>query len=438
MMFTWTRSLLGRNVALLIALVMVSQISVVVVFMLFVQKPRIADAATMMASQILTIDHLLERVPESQRLAYAAWINGQTEVPEGTSLTVRTSLLSPIRALESRWFVQELLHRLPRDMKVRFQFAPQHRLWAQVHIAKERYWVSLSELSGVPAGDYAGMSAAIGLSLALSGFATFAAYLLHRRINRPLKHLVLAAQRVGDGRRPTPVPVEGPTEIATVAQAFNRMTQRLAENESARAMMLAGISHDIRTPLTKLRLAIVMPENPGTGLRSAERFIDDIDAIVQQFIDFARGSGHEERVTSDLNELSRQLVADFAGLGHTFEMSLTTLPKVRFRRVEMLRLLMNLMQNAVVYGRVGLAVCSGHDDDFVWVAVQDRGPGVAQELLPVLTQPFRRGPRVQERAGGAGLGLAIAKDIASHHGGSIQLASRVGGGFEVRVKLPLN
>lgn len=433
----WHRSLLGRNVSLLVALVIVSQISAVVVFIVFVQKPHISEAASLMASQVETIDALLQHVPESQREQYVQWLSGQERLPDRAMPIASGSIDSPIRGLEARWFFRELVQRLPQEIEVRVQPRTERRLWALVHIADKRYWVSLYSLSGVPGPRYQGMSAAIVLSVTLATVATFAAYLLHRRINRPLSHLVSAAQRLGEGKRPAPVPVEGPTEIATVAEAFNAMTRRLADNEASRAMMLAGISHDIRTPLTKLRLAIAMRDRPDAGLSSAERFIDDIDTIVNQFIDFARGTYDEDVVTGNLNELVRQLVADFSGLGHDFSCELAALPMVRYRPVSMLRVLMNLMQNAVQYGRTGFGIRTWSDRHALYVQVVDRGPGVSPELLPQLTQPFRRGPDSGGKASGAGLGLAIANQIANQHDGSLKLASRDGGGFEATLSIPL-
>jgi two-component system osmolarity sensor histidine kinase EnvZ len=433
----WYRSLFGRNVALLVALVIVSQISAVIVFMLFVQRPRIAEAASLMASQVTTIDQLLRHVPQTQREQYVQWFDGRNHVPAGASEVAHAPLYGPIQGLEARWFMNELIRNLPDDIELRVQSAAEHRLWAQVHIADKRYWVTLSSLSGVPDTRYEGMSAAIALSVALASIATLAAYALHRRINRPLKHLVEAAQHLGDGGRPAPIPVEGPTEIATVAEVFNGMIRRLADNEAARTMMLAGISHDIRTPLTKLRLAIAMNDRGGTDLASAERFIDDIDAIVGQFIDFARGTHDEEAVTGNLNELVQQLVGDFAGLGHDFHYVLKPLPLARYRPVGMLRLLMNLMQNAVTYGKKGLGVRTWSDGRCVCVAVTDEGPGVPAGLLGNLVQPFRRGPQYKDKVAGAGLGLAIANQIAAQHGGSLRLASGEPGGFEAVLELPL-
>jgi two-component system osmolarity sensor histidine kinase EnvZ len=348
-----------------------------------------------------------------------------------------TAITSPIRGLEAQWFLSELVHHLPGDIQVLVQLGVEHRLWAQLHIADKRYWVSLSAISGTSEPQGRGVSAAILLSVTLTLIATVAAYLLHRRINRPLKYLVSAAQRLGEGCQPEPVPVEGPTEIATVAEAFNAMTKRLSDNEAARSLMLAGISHDIRTPLTKLRLAMEMRDDPEVGLSSAERFIEDIDTIVKQFIDFARGTHDEDAVIGNLNELIKQLVADFAGLGHDFACELAPLPAIRYKPISLLRVFMNLMQNAAIYGGTGLAIRTSSEGKFAYVQVTDTGPGVPPEALSHLMQPFSRGPDSAGKASGAGLGLAIANHIVNHHGGQLKVTTRSGGGFEALVSIPI-
>ena len=138
---------------------------------------------------------------------------------------------------------------------------------------------------------------------------------------------------------------------------------------------------------------------------------------------------------SDLNALVEQLAGDYAGLGHPFELMLEPLPPISFRPVSIQRVLMNLMQNAVIYGRIGLRVRTWTDAGFAVVSVEDGGPGVAPALLPLMKQPFRRGSHVNQK-GGTGLGLAIADRIARQHGGRLDLRLRHEGGMAVDLRLP--
>ncbi|ETN86649.1 ATPase/histidine kinase/DNA gyrase B/HSP90 domain protein [Necator americanus] len=214
------------------------------------------------------------------------------------------------------------------------------------------------------------------------------------------------------------------------------MVASLAEMDATRTEMLAGISHDIRTPLTKLRMAIAAPEAFEAPSASAEHFIAEIDVIVEQFIDFARSRDSEPVVPGDLNALVDQLAADYVGLGYIFQTSLAPLPVVKFRPVGMQRVLMNLMHNAVIHGRIGLAVRTWTEPGYVVLSVEDEGPGVPEAQLPLLKQPFRRIPS-PGRAGGTGLGLAIAERIIRWHGGKLDLSLRAEGGLAATLRLPL-
>ena len=241
-------------------------------------------------------------------------------------------------------------------------------------------------------------------------------------------------------KHPAPLPTDGPAEIATVSNAFNQMTQALQQAEATRALMLAGISHDIRTPLTKLRLsmAMAMPDGSDSSfVIAAESYLDQIETILQQFMDYAGSGEREAAEPGDLNALIERLAGDFAGLGHEFELSLANLPAAAYRPISMMRLLMNLMQNAIVYGGSGLAVRSWTTGEAVYVAVGDRGKGLSAEELEQLKAPFQRGRNARAHSGGTGLGLAIVERITRLHGGSLQFHAREGGGLEVWVVLPL-
>jgi two-component system osmolarity sensor histidine kinase EnvZ len=270
--------------------------------------------------------------------------------------------------------------------------------------------------------------------LSLTTFPTLAAYLIYRRIEPPLRRLSLAANQIEQGQWPPAVPVTGPLEIATVIDAFNRMSATLASDEATRAEMLAGISHDIRTPLTKLRMVTAAPQLFESPTAMAERFAEEIDAVLGQFIDFAR-SDEEALTPGDLNALLEQLAGGYAGLGHPFTLDLQALPLFHYRPAAIQRLLMNLMQNAVTYGRTGLALHSSVAGKFIVLRIADRGPGAPPHSLERLKQAFQRGPG--NNAKGSGLGLAIAERVAREHGGSLVLQPGDGAGLVAIVSLPL-
>jgi two-component system osmolarity sensor histidine kinase EnvZ len=428
----WPRSLVGRNLVMLVSLTIASQLCAIFIFVWVIQRPRVDVAAGLEASQIMLVGRLLSAVPPAERQRQLAALNGAAVAPPSASPP-------PPLMLAGGYFMQRFITRLraqlPPDVLVRWDAnqAPS-RLWVRLRTGDgEAYWVTLP--AAPLDSDFVRWSVLL-LLLSQALLPMLGAWLIHRRTQRPLQRLARAAGSVEQGAWPAPVPLDGPLELATVAAAFNRMLAALAELESSRAAMLAGISHDIRTPLTKLRMAVNAPEAFEAPQASAERFIDEIDVVLGQFIDFARGDDGEAAVAGDLNDLIEQLAGGYASIGHNFTLALAPLPPLLFGPVGLQRLLMNLMQNAALYGGAGLAVRSWRDTDWAWVAVEDRGPGVPAAQLARMKQPFRRGEQSGATAG-TGLGLAIADRIARHGGGQLELTLRRGGGLRAVLRLPL-
>ncbi|MGF6771550.1 two-component system osmolarity sensor histidine kinase EnvZ [Paraburkholderia sp. GAS199] len=438
-------TLLARNIALLIALVMLSQICSIGVLLHYVQRPRVERAAAVFATYVGTLDQLLAATTGNARAVVTARLDARTELPaEAAQADDATSpppnLLRAYRTYQRNEFLASLRAHLPEDMPARWQSIGGQRLWIRMHAPADAphapYWIALPIPEDAQGN---GLDAAILLSLGLGALAALTGYVIQRHLNRPLRQLTRAARRVSAGDMPAPLPTDGPTEIAEVSSAFNQMTQTLQQAEATRALMLAGISHDIRTPLTKLRLsmAMAMPDSSDSSfVVAAESYLDQIETILQQFMDYAGSGEREAPEPGDLNALIERLAGDFAGLGHMFELSPGKLPAFAFRPISMMRLLMNLMQNAIVYGGSGLAVRSWATADAICVAVGDRGKGLSADELEQLKAPFQRGRNARSHSGGTGLGLAIVERIARLHGGSVQFHAREGGGLEVWVVLP--
>ncbi|NIF54028.1 ATP-binding protein [Burkholderia sp. Ax-1724] len=468
------RTLLARNIALLIALVMLSQVCSIGVLLHYVQRPRVERAAAVFATYVTTLDSLLAATPPAARAVLSARLDAREQLPPEADAAPRPSLMRAYRNYQRGVFLDSLRKHLPADMPARWQTEGAQRLWIRMHapvggaggssLADAAGHVSghtsgdasshaSDHVSGrMPAAPYwialpipedaqgSGLEAAILLSLGLGVLAALAGYAIQLHLNEPLRELTRAARRVSAGETPAPLPTDGPSEIAAVGSAFNQMTRALQEAEATRALMLAGISHDIRTPLTKLRLsmAMAMPQGGDSSfVIAAESYLDQIETILQQFMDYAGSGEREEAQAGDLNALIERLAGDFAGLGHAFELSLGTLPAIVYRPIGMMRLLMNLMQNAIVYGGSGLAVRTWATRDALTVAVGDRGKGLSAAELEKLKAPFQRGRNARAHSGGTGLGLSIVERIARLHGGSLQFHAREGGGLEVWVVLPV-
>ena len=432
------RSLLSRNIALLVALVALTQVCAFGALLHFVQRPRIERASIIFADYVKMLDGTLAAMPPAEGRVAAARLNAHRTAPAASAGLPAADPLHFFQTWQRNVFIEALQRHLPADMPVRWESSDEERLWIRVHAAGEPLWVALPMTADARAS---GITTAIVLSIGLALLAAFTGWLIQLHLNRPLDELAQVARRVSAGEAPAPLPTDGPTEIAQVSQAFNQMTAALQQAEATRALMLAGVSHDIRTPLTKLRLAIAMALPRGTNdklVASAEGYLDHIDTILQQFMDYAGSGEREAPQPGDLNALAGQLVADFAGLGHEFDFEEGALPHFAFRPVAVMRLLMNLMQNAVVYGRTGLCVRTWQADDHACVAIGDRGNGIRAEELERLKSPFSRGDNARTHSGGTGLGLAIVERIARLHGGSLTFTDRAGGGLEAVVKLPLN
>lgn len=426
MLKLWPKSMLGRNLAVLIPMVALCQSASFAIWIFLVQYPRIDDGAALVSSQIHMLDQLLASFPEPER---AGKLHDMGAVPtrdlDDAVLHARLPAGLMLRA-----FLQRLQEKLPEQAQLRWGLESTRGLWVRLRPSDE-LWLP------IPANgaEGHGLQNVFIILLIATAIPTLGAYWLHRSLEAPLGNLARAAAAIETGNWPAPVPVQGPQELAMVTEAFNRMATTLSESDAVRAEMLAGISHDLRTPLTKLRMVIAEPALFENAVGRAERFIEDIDAILGQFIDFARNTDTELAVPGDINALISRLAADYAGLGHPFVLDLQALPPIGFRPVSMQRLLMNLMQNAVHYGRTGLAVRTARDGGFVLVSVEDSGPGIPQENLAHIKRPFYRGSRVVAK--GAGLGLSIAERIARVHGGSLELWPIPAGGLAAQLRLPL-
>ncbi|WP_175716206.1 ATP-binding protein [Burkholderia anthina] len=431
------RSLLARNIALLVALVALSLACSLVVLLHYVQRPRIERASIIFSDYVQLLDRTLASLPPDTGRAVIAQLGGRTQPPPAGP-PQPPNLAAFFRTWQRDVFVQALERHLPAELPARWQSGDDERLWIRLHAAGAPVWIALPMAADAQAS---GITTALVLSLGLALLAALTGYLIQLHLNRPLAALARAAQRVTAGERPPPLPTDGPTEIADVSRAFNRMADALQQAETTRSLMLAGVSHDIRTPLTKLRLAIAMALPRGTHdalTESAEHYLDQIDTILQQFMDYAGSGERESPQTGDLNALIGQLVADFAGLGHAFEFAEGDVPPFAFRPISVMRLLMNLMQNAVVYGRTGLGVRTWTEHGIAYAVVCDRGTGIRAEELERLKAPFSRGANARGHSGGTGLGLAIVDRIARLHNGSLTFRDRDGGGLEAVVALPLD
>jgi two-component system osmolarity sensor histidine kinase EnvZ len=297
-------------------------------------------------------------------------------------------------------------------------------------IDADEYWVMLPRERFEPQFglQWLGWGAAL-LALALAG-----AWLIASNIARPLAALTRAAGRLGRGAPHQSLAEEGPRELKSLAAAFNRMASDLESMERERAMVLAGISHDLRTPLSRMRLALEMSgaEAGAAGAMIAD--IDEIDTIIGQFLDFARGV-NEQKAPQDLGALMDELADHYTRLGKKILLEKDSVAPFRFARMALRRALGNLIDNALRYGREPIELELKNRNGMVVIEVRDRGPGIPPGEAERLKRPFTRLDDARSGPAGAGLGLAIVERVARAHGGTLELAPREGGGLVARLTL---
>ncbi|MBL8350986.1 MAG: HAMP domain-containing protein [Burkholderiaceae bacterium] len=365
------------------------------------------------------------------------------------ALAAREGMLLQSRAVADVWttpladerpgeLAAELQGLLGRELVVATSVNGQGGLWLGFTVDREAWWLRApASLSRSPTTDLglAWLGAAIAVSLA-------GAVLIAQRINRPLRDLSFAASRIRGGEYESRLDETTITsEIREVNMGFNRMARELAKVEEDRAVMLAGISHDLRTPLARLRLEAEMSVVDDEARANMASDIAQLDAIIDKFMDYARpGETHLRPVL-----LSKLIDREAASFRDPSEIRITSKVssdiEVLADEVELGRVFANLFENARRYGRTldtGIAMVTvSHQRTGNWVicTVRDHGPGAAPEKLAQLTTPFFRGDAARTAATGAGLGLAIVDKAMQRMGGQVDVANAPEGGLVVHLRL---
>ena len=428
-------TLFARSFLLIALLILASAAATFQLYRIYEREPRAKELAQQTVSIVNLTRAALVTADPSKRLQLLKELSQQ----EGIQVYVGDpgEKLAPL----SDWpFIQIVEREVKRQLGAGTRLATSRGgvrgAWVSFNIDDGEYWVFLprSRLERADSLQWAGWGALV-LVLALLG-----AYLIVSRINRPLRQLAGAADEIGRGRTPQPIAESGPAEIQTLARAFNQMTADLKRLDDERALLLAGVSHDLRTPLSRIRLGLEMMEDKGeTSLKPGlVQDIEDIDAAIGQFLDFARITEGEAVVPDcDLGAIARELCDRYARSGKIVTARIAMLPPLALRPLAMQRLIANLVDNALRHGGGTVELETGVEDGRAVIEVLDRGPGIPPREAERMLQPFTRLDAARSSAG-SGLGLAIVERIAQLHGGSVQLLPREGGGLRARVELPLD
>lgn len=429
----------------------------------------IAGLIVLSLSATLQMQHAFDRAPPEQQIAWeiasivnltrSALVSSEGERRRmllddlARYETVRVAPLEPSDTIEPLPYPSDTarLERRLREMldgatRVAGSVNGEPGLWVSFYIDGDAYWLSMSlerwtRRFGPPWWQVASLAVAVSLLGALA---------ISRLVNRPLASLARAIGQLSGGTAADKLPEDGPTEIAALNRRFNRVAAELAALETDRTLALAGISHDVRTPLTRLRMEVELSALDEVEKASMSADIERIDAIVGKFVEYARSATSGGRDTGRITRVDVPLVV--AAIADTFrgrsdqgeaDIELEIAPDVDWQgdAVDLSRIVANLLENALRYGRVAdrpprVRVRAWREDHTLCLRVSDDGPGVPQAQLERLLRPFARLDDERSERGGSGLGLAIVQRLAQRHRGGCTLGNRDGGGLVVDVTLP--
>ncbi|CAN5905981.1 ATP-binding protein [soil metagenome] len=310
--------------------------------------------------------------------------------------------------------------------------------WISFHLENDQYWLRLEPDRIDPANGFQFIGwAAITLFFTLIG-----AVLISKLINDPLSRLSAAAHMIAKGKRPEPLPEKGPSEIRETNASFNQMVEDLARIESDRGIILAGISHDLRTPLARMQLEVEMANLTQDARQGMQSDLSQMDGIIGQFLDYAKPLDTLSFDVINISELLEKAIEETSRLPEMLIRSAIS-PNILMpgNKIELNRVFNNLIQNARRYGRspgtdqVKMDIQCGPKKTGrkpgILISFRDYGVGVPESDLTRLLKPFTRVDVSRSQANGSGLGLAIVEKIVKRHDGRIRISNHANGGFLV-------
>ena len=432
----FTNRLLPRFFLLLTSLMVVSALSWATLFLYGDQAPRARNFAQILTSVInLTRAALVAAAPERR-----PGLLHELLMHEGVLIFPAEENESPPQAPVDG-FLRDVLANLRLSLGSETQLATERDgnpgIFVLVDIEGDGYWI------GFPRERFDRSRSLQWLGWGILGafIALLTAVWFVSRLTRPLDRLVIAAKSVGKGEHPPPLPEDGPEELATVATAFNQMNVDLERQNRERAFILAGISHDLRTPLTRLRMGIEMTDVDAATRDGMETDIEEMDITIGQFLDYARSNEPAPLENGDPAALMNEIVDQYRRRGIPIGSRIDHVGSIAMHGATLRRALCNLIDNSVRYAttdnqasQVELALLG--DDRSVVIEVTDRGPGIPEVETERMLRPFTRLNDARSNAKGAGLGLSIVNRVVRQHAGKFALLPREGGGLIARITLP--
>lgn len=429
------RTLLARTFLLLALLVLLTTAAWLSLFRYIDAEPRARETAQLGASAVNLVRASLLAAAADKRLRLFEELGSR----EGIRLLPAEAddRLVPMPDTRFQRLVRrELTARLGPQTRIAAEVNDEAGFWISFRLDErddDEFWLILPRERA--ARSFAGHWLTWGL-LALA-LALIVAWLIASRISRPLRAMAEAADAVGRGQTPTPLPERGAEEMRRLAHAFNAMASSLERHEKDRSEVLAGISHDLRTPLTRLRLEAEMSIADDTARQGVISDIGEMETVISQFMDYARNESGETPVLADLGALLAEVAERKIAAGRRLQSAIASLPACEVRPKSLVRAVNNLIDNAAKYGGGDILLQATVAQGEVRIEVVDRGPGIPAAEAERLKRPFTRLESARTGAGGTGLGLAIVDRVARLHDGRLELLPNPGGGLIARLALPL-
>jgi two-component system osmolarity sensor histidine kinase EnvZ len=334
--------------------------------------------------------------------------------------------------------------KLGADTRFSSRVNGQAGFWISFKIHDDEYWLMLERdrLSGLTGAQWLGWASVVGV------LSTLGAALISSLVNLPLARLTEAARAIAQGKRPAPLPEKGSTEILEANRSFNQMVDDLQRVESDRAVILAGISHDLRTPLARMQLELEMARLSTEAREGMQSDIAQMDAIIGQFLDYAKPTEAATFVPVDLSALLEDSARSAERMpGMQVKTDIAPGVHVLGNETDLRRVINNLVENARRYGKseggetteidISCRIKpTGHGKRAV-IEVQDHGSGVPDDQIEQLLKPFTRMDSARGQANGAGLGLAIVERVVTRHHAELHLSNRAGGGLRIQIAMPV-
>jgi len=428
------KTLLARGMLLIAFLLVIGQVASLQIFEYFEREPR-AEATALQAVTVVNYTRAsLIASQDNLRLALLSELTGK----EGVRVYY-ADFMEDIEPLPADPFINMVAEKIKERLGVETIITVNHYgvqgLWVSFNIGQDDFWVVIPKLHVERRFPWQWLGwGALILILSLAG-----GYFIALRINRPMHLLMNAANRLRKGEHPEKLPEGSFAELREVNETFNKMADSLAELDAERTLILAGVSHDIRTPLARLRLSVEMlPDESCGGLKNGMiQDIADMDNIIHQFLDFVKGVEGEPTQLIDINTLLQAVHDRQLRAGRDLVVQLAPTYFIPIKPLAMQRLLDNLVGNAYTYGKGQVRIAGKVTAEHIVISVFDNGPGIPESHLQKLLRPFERLDTARSDAGGSGLGLAIADRIAKLHHGKLELINRLEGGLEARLSIPI-